>query len=320
MYPNDPNTTPQPQGVPPQPTPPQQPPYQAAPSMPPQPGAMAQPAYQAPPAPQPPMQPMMQPPAPQPPAPQPPTQPMTPQPPYGPSPVMAPGVQPMQQSYPPLQNQPQTMPITPSPYDQSVFQKRRFRVKLVGGAITAMVLIGISIASFIMTQHQPVTLEKYEGDGYAILVPKEYKKETNSQGTMWTSREYEGENGEKNVASRMAVLAERSSAADVQELIRQYDSGQQEFLKSMADGVASANDGANITLRDVETKKDNHRGLPARSVTAKAYSGDKMTGMLYVRTIFTEKGMYMVVVAPHQQVESGFRESAQKILDSFEVK
>lgn len=314
MYPNDPNTTPQPQGAVPQLTPLQQPPYQAAPSMPPQPGAMTQPAYQAPPVPQPPIQPMAQPLAPQPPV-----QPMTPQPPYGASPLAAPDVQPMQQSYPPLQNQPQPMPTTPSPYDQSVFQKRRFPMKLVGGAITALVLIGISIASFIMTQ-QPVTLEKYEGDGYTILVPKEYKKETNSQGTMWTSREYEGKNGKKNAGSLLAVFVDRTMRDDSKEVLEQYDAAEQDIITSITSGIADSLGGANITARDVATKKDDYRGLPARTITAKIYNGDSMTGTMHMRTVFTKRGMYMVTVAAHQQVEAGFRNSAEKILDSFEIK
>lgn len=253
-----------------------------------------------------------------------------PQQPYtAPSPMSTPGMQqppaPAAQPYtPPLQAQ-QPIPVASSPYasvDQSVFQKRQSLAKtlsIAAGVIVLLVSIGVSIASFMVTQRS-VTLERYEGDGYSILVPKEYEKETNSNGVIWTSEKYTGESGKKNVASRMAVLVDRNLPTDVQELTRQYDSEQQEILRSVVDGVNSANDGTSITLQDAETKKDDHRGLPARSITAKVYSGDKMTGMFYMRTIFTEKGMYMIVVAPHQQVESGFRESAQKILDSFEVR
>ncbi|MDO4774108.1 MAG: hypothetical protein Q4A37_03225 [Candidatus Saccharibacteria bacterium] len=234
------------------------------------------------------------------------------------------GQQPTQLYTPPLQ-QPQPIPVASSPYasvDQSVFQKRQSLAKTLSiavGVIILLVSIGVSIASFMATQRS-VTLERYEGDGYSILVPKEYEKETNSNGAIWTSEKYTGENGKKNVASRMAVFADYGSLGGAQELMRQYDNEQQYILEAIVDRINSVNDGANMTLRDVETKKDDHRGLPARSIAAKVYSGDKMTGTFYVRTIFTEKGMYMIVVAPHQQVESGFRESAQEILDSFEIK
>lgn len=204
------------------------------------------------------------------------------------------------------------------PAQAPVPAKNNKLIAILAAVIGGIVVIGLVAWVLIAFVFNSIALETYKGDNFTVLVPKEYEKEEVGKTVSWKSEAREAE-GDKDAYSGLTVsVTDIPESMSVDSILKTYDETLTEdaFSKSMASEVGSSSDS---TIKNFKVNKDDYNGMTARTYTATVLADDKKTGDLYVRMVFTDDKMYVIMVAAHSQIESGFRKAADKIFNSLEI-
>lgn len=192
-------------------------------------------------------------------------------------------------------------------------------IALIAGIVGGAVVIGLIVWVLIAFVFSSISLETYKGDDFTVLVPKDYEKEESGDTISWKSEVHEAEDGE-DVSSGLSVSAvDVPEGVTVESIVESYDEmfTEEAFAKVMEDEVGSSS--SSTEIKDFKINKDNYQGMTARTFTATVHTDGKKTADIYMRMVFTDDRMYVLMVAAHSQIEPGFRKAAEKIFNSLEI-
>lgn len=186
-------------------------------------------------------------------------------------------------------------------------------IALIGIIVGGLVLIGGGIWLAISLLGSSVALETYEGDGYSILVPKDYTKDESS-----TSVTFEEPDEDSDTQSKVAV-ASYSIKSTLQyttkdKLIETYDKSLSEESLSES-GLTSSSDN---TIDNFKKETTTYQDFDARKISFDVKEDGKKVGEGHMLIVFGDESIYMVSVAAHSS-DSGLQKAASKILDSFKI-
>lgn len=191
-------------------------------------------------------------------------------------------------------------------------------IALIAGIVGGIVVIGLVVWVLIAFVFNSISLETYKGDDFTVLVPKDYEKEEAGDTISWKSEAHEAENGEDVYSGVTVSAVDMPASMSVKTIVESYDEmfTEEAFVKAAESEVGS---GSSVKIKDFKINKDDYQGITARTFTATVHTDDKKTGDLYMRVVFTDDRMYMIMVAAHSQIEPGFRKAAEKIFNSLEI-
>ncbi|GEM_PF-2569926 len=190
-------------------------------------------------------------------------------------------------------------------------------ILMIAAIIGALLIVGGGIWALMTFVFGSIKLETYQGEGYSILVPSDFKKEESSAGAVtFESDRKEGKGGD--VYSVMTVgTTDVPAGVSVDSAVKMYDEMFTE--EAFTQSVESSGSGDSSEIRDFKVDKTDYDGHTARTYTAVAYQDDTKVGDFSMVIVFGEKKMYMVMVGAHAQTEPGFRKAAGKILNSLKI-
>ena len=189
---------------------------------------------------------------------------------------------------------------------------------LIGVIVAGLIVLGVGVWALMTFVFASIPLETYKGDGYSILVPKDYKKEETSTGVTFESERQKGSNG-KDVYSAMYLGSnDIPSSTTKDQTVQMYDKlFDEDTFKQSLNSTSSSDSGSEV--KNFKVDKSNYQGFTARKYTADSYVDNKKVGEFKMLVVFTDKKLYVVSIGAHTQVEPGFRASVDKILNSFKI-
>ncbi len=231
---------------------------------------------------------------------------------------------------PAMQPQPSTSEVPRNPQDKTTptassakvapskpKKSRKKFITLLMVTIAALALLGIGAWALMTFVFHGLKLETYNGDGYSVLKPVDYEQDETSTTISWTSPKQDIDG--RSVYSRLQVATmDMTAGRKPADLVATYDDFfTEDAFKAYID--ASTAFGGETELKNYVVNKDDYRGLAARAYTAEVYQKDVRIGNVYMRYVFDDNKMYMVLVADHTHDKEGFAGSAKKIFNSLTV-
>lgn len=188
---------------------------------------------------------------------------------------------------------------------------------LIGIIVAGLIVIGVGVWALMTFVFASIPLETYKGDGYSILVPKDYQKDETSNSVTFESKKQKGSNGQDVYSALYVASTDIPSSSTKDETVAMYDKlfNENTFKQSLS----STGSSSSSEVKNFKVDKSDYQGFTARKYTADSYVDGKNTGQLKMLIVFTDKKIYVVSVGAHSQVEPGFRAAADKILNSLKI-
>jgi len=214
--------------------------------------------------------------------------------------------------------QPNQVPPAPQPFGAGpapASAGNKLPVKLIaiiGGSVLGVALLAC-IGWFVYnTFLNVIPLKSYDGEGYSILVPKDYKKEASFGGEV-TFDEPDAE-AETRSSESISVLDASLFGDDRDKTIAEIDKSLSE------DKVKESLDKEDTdTFTNYKLTKIKVDGQDAREITATGMKNGKKVGTIHMMVVYGEKNFYYVIVAAHVG-DTSFNNAAGKIMSSFKIK
>ena len=187
---------------------------------------------------------------------------------------------------------------------------------LIGIIVAGLIVLGVGVWALMTFVFASISLETYKGDGYSILVPKDYKKEEVGSAITYTSEKKKGSNGEDDVYSAMYITSgDYPTGTAKDQYVELYD----KYFDEDAFKQSLSTSKSDNEIKNFKSDKTTYQGFTARKYTADAYQNDTKVGTVRTLIVFGDKKLYSVALLAHAQVEAGFRASADKILNSLKI-
>lgn len=227
--------------------------------------------------------------------------------------------QPAAAPVPPNQPQPtqplQTQPFTP-PFGANPIATPRAKlpvklIAIVGGSLVGLGLLG-GIGWLVYTNFfNMIPLKTYDGDGYSVLVPEEYKKGEEFGGSITFTEKDDSEDtrSSESLSSIDVSLLGDSREDAIKQIDKNFD---EDAIKE------SELDSEDETIKDYKLANTTVGGQEARKVSASIFKNDKRVGTIHILIVLGKDKFYYVVVAAHVD-DSSFNNAANKILSSFKI-
>lgn len=185
------------------------------------------------------------------------------------------------------------------------------RIGLIVAIVGGLLVIGLGIWLVLTLVTGSIALEKYEGKGYSVLVPKDYTKDEAS-GTVTFKEPDEDEKTQSQVMVSSYPIKSTLEYTTRDKLIEMYDSTLDE--KNMTESGFSSDN----KVENFKKEKIKYQGSDARLITFDVTEDGKKVGEGYMLIVFGEDTFYMVMVAAHSG-DPALAKSAKKILDSLKI-
>lgn len=198
--------------------------------------------------------------------------------------------------------------------------KKKVKLPFIGGV--AVIVLGIAGAAYFTTNN---TLERYDGDGYSMLVPKDFHRTEQDSVVQFTQTDdadkkaanetpsptpaVDGIPPSSIVISKQPYSAEMSKSAMQAQLT---DAAISTFAKDYVSGLSGA------SVSNLVKKDTDYQGLPAKQYSFDITRDGKVLAQRYQLYIFGEKVCYQIDVL----VQGGNTQGTlpvEKILASFEI-
>lgn len=179
---------------------------------------------------------------------------------------------------------------------------------IAGGAVVLGLIVWVLIA-FVFNS---IALETYKGDGYSVLVPKDYEKDESA--TSVTFKEPDADDDDQSQVSILSVpIKDALTVMDKDDLVKLYDDM---FSQDNLTEAAGFSDESIVKNFNKETMK--YQGHDARKITFDVERDGKRTGTGYVLLVFGDEAFYGIAIAAHAS-DPGVNKAANKILNSLEI-
>lgn len=184
--------------------------------------------------------------------------------------------------------------------------------KLIKIIIAAVLVIATAAAVFflVLPKLGGIPLEKYEGENFSVLAPKDYESKEDQGGQI-----FEEKDSDENTRSQVIASAEKSPEKITKEqqdqLLSLFESG---FDQGLEQEIGKDNE-----LEDYKSEKTTHKGNSALMITANIKKDGKEVGKVKIIMGISESAYYLIGVMAHYQ-DKGLVKSTDKIIDSFELK
>lgn len=198
--------------------------------------------------------------------------------------------------------------------------KKKVNLPFIGGVI--VIVLGIVGAAYFTTNN---TLERYDGDGYSMLVPKDfYRTEQDSvaQFTQTDDADKKAVNETPSpapavddippssiVVSKQPYSAEMSKSAMQTQLT---DAAISTFAKDYVSGLSG------VSVSNLVKKDADYQGLPAKQYSFDITKDSKVLARRYQLYVFGDKEYYQIDVLV-QGGSSKEKLPVEKILTSLEI-
>ncbi|MGB4759227.1 MAG: hypothetical protein WBP26_04150 [Candidatus Saccharimonadales bacterium] len=187
--------------------------------------------------------------------------------------------------------------------------KSQLLKKLLLIGVGVLLLIGVVFA-VLAFMPKGIALEKYEGEGYSLLVPKEYERDESGSTTTFDEK-----TDDSDTKSTILVLNEsfgsKLTESQKDEVLGYFDNSAESILKNSITTSDS-------NLKNLKNEKITHDGSPARRITAEVENDGKITGNLTMLITITDNSTYIVGVLVHSG-DKALGSSVDKIIGSFNI-
>ena len=183
-------------------------------------------------------------------------------------------------------------------------------VAAVAGGIAVLGLIVWVLIAFVFNS---IALESYKGDGYTILVPKDYEEDEDLGSVSFVEPDADDEDEQSQVVIGSTPTENILAYMKKDDAIEVYDDMLDE--DNFTDNLGFSDDS---TVTNFKKEDVTHQGFEARKVTFDVEEDDKYIGSGYILLVFGDDAFYIVKVAAHLS-DPGLNKAANKILDSLEI-
>ena len=245
------------------------------------------------------------------------------------------GVQPSVEAVPPVAAQPvvpptpvapsgATPPPSPPPVDGSVAfgtgptatpvpAGNKKLITIVAAVAGGIAVLGLIIWVLIAFVFNSIALESYKGEGYTILVPKDYKEDESLGSVSFVEPDSDDEDEQSQVVVGSTPTENILAYMKKDDAIELYDDMLDE--DNFTDDLGFSDDS---TVTNFKKEDVTHQGFDARKVTFDVEEDGKYIGSGYILLVFGDDAFYIVTVAAHSS-DPGLNKAANKILDSLEI-
>jgi len=178
--------------------------------------------------------------------------------------------------------------------------------------VIAVVVVALAATAYFVFFANKLSLTKYSGDSYSLLVPTDYEKDTSDPDAVTFTEKTGDEKTQSMVGVSYQSYGQTVSDDDL-------DKAYSELSGSIDQLVSGQLSGSN-KLVSKETSTNDYQGHKALTFTAELADEDNVTvGHVHARMVLDNDGLYVVIVAAHSG-DKNLEKSANKILDSLDIK
>ena len=183
-------------------------------------------------------------------------------------------------------------------------------VAAIAGGIAVLGLIVWVLIAFVFNS---IALEPYKGEGYTILVPKDYEEDEDLGSVSFVEPDSDDEDEQSQVVIGSTPTENILAYMKKDDAIEFYDDMLDE--DNFTDNLGFSDDS---TVTNFKKEDVTHQGFEARKVTFDVEEDGKYIGSGYILLVFGDDAFYIVTVAAHSS-DAGLNKAANKILNSLEI-
>lgn len=173
--------------------------------------------------------------------------------------------------------------------------------------MAGVALLGVGAWLLYTNVFGAIPLKTYQGEGYSVLVPRDYEEESTSSAVTFSEPEAERDTKSMVSVSKLDVPSEYRD-----QYIKMLESSLNE------DSLTSTVQSSASTVKDFKSEEITHNGIEGRKLTATAVKDDKRVGDFTMMILYDEDAFYYVIVAAHES-DPALARATDKIISSFKT-
>ncbi len=187
---------------------------------------------------------------------------------------------------------------------------------LIGIIVAGLLVLGVGVWALMTFVFGSIALETYKGDGYSILVPKDYTKDESGSSVTFKEKT-DDKTSQSEVSIAASSIDGASGTMSKDDYIKLYDQYMTEdAFKSSVNGLVSSS--SKKEFRNFKKDDTKFKGNDAREISIDGYEDGKKVGSVKMLVVFTDKTIYTVMVGAHVN-DSGLQRATDKILNSLQI-